>query len=753
MGNSDSKPVKKDIIVKLPLEEVVRDFFKDFLIVWHDPNSNSEENQDHSAQLEEFCQVLTFTEWEKARDYIQTTQAACHVITSGTNGELFVKEIFEKKNVCNIYVFCGNKEYHSTWAENYWKVVCVETRIETVLNQIQKNLVEWLKEEDALKLNLPAFAPIFNDWDKSQMNHLHLYLKMIPNFKNRAQAKDDFLSVSKRIYSRLGYMKDIEEFEQNYNQYSKEQILRWYTRPSFLFKVINNCLRIATSDSIQYCRLLLKDIERAIKEQYCGKSKGFNGLLYRGAYMSEQEWKSLKINRDKEIEMHGFLSVSKEKDVALNFMRFDQDEKVFITIIVPRGPNEEEQGFAELEDYSIYPPEKEILFNVRSRFTVLETDDEYSEELPYRHLVLLYGAQGFRKFIAEKKPIKNVSIQDISDISCSHCKEKFVRMSERICFIPIVDIRKQIYYCKKCLDYDAAPFLCIFLMGKGQIYETEVRGSLLMNAHQRQTPFYGYKCFNCQAKKQKMYFVCTDCGAKGKKWCGDCFERAPQCRESGHKIVLEMSPFSFWCESMSPNELNHLKFQNDLVKENNHLFEHGEMYFQSHEYEKAIKYYSLYIQENEGMGKTANLATSYNNIGRVYFDQGEYKKALEYYSQSLDICKSIYGDNHPNIATSYGNVGMVYFDQGEYKKALEYYSQSLDIYKSIYGDNHPDTATSYGNIGLVYFRQGEYKKALEYYSQSLQICKSIYADNHPRIISLQNRIHEITLINSIHQEL
>jgi len=274
------------------------------------------------------------------------------------------------------------------------------------------------------------------------MNHLHLYLKVIPNFKNREQAKNDFIHLSKAVYSDPGNTKLISDFERSYNEYDKNQTLRWYTRESFLYKV-TNCLRIATSDSIQYCRLLLKDIEVAVKEQYRTKSKNFNGLLYRGAYLSEQEWSNLKSNLNREIEMHGFLSVSKEKKVALGFLQTDPSQKVLITIIVPKGPNEEEQGFAEIDEFSKFPEEREILFNVRSRFTVLETEEKNSESLQYRHLVLLYGAQGFRKFIAEKSPIQEVLIEDVKSTSCFQCKAR----TEKLFF---VTLQKQIYNCKSC---------------------------------------------------------------------------------------------------------------------------------------------------------------------------------------------------------------------------------------------------------------------------------------------------------------
>lgn len=280
MGNSGSvaKENEEEIIIKCSLEDMTKSFFKDCILIWHDPNLYSQENQHYISKMEKLFKVAAFLEWKETSQCIQSIkegQVTCHVITSGTNGEELVKEISPNENVSNIYVFCQNKEYHSNWAKNYQKVSCVETQLQNILDRFQQNLLESYKQISSLKLNLPAFAPIFDDMDKSGMNHLHRFLKIIPNFKNRRQAKNDFISLSKNIYSDAKNTKFIADFEKDYNEYDRVQTLKWYTQESFLYKVTNNCLRIAKPDSIQYCRLLLKDIEQAIKEEYQTKSKYF----------------------------------------------------------------------------------------------------------------------------------------------------------------------------------------------------------------------------------------------------------------------------------------------------------------------------------------------------------------------------------------------------------------------------------------------------------------------------------------------
>ena len=721
MGNPNSKG---EISIKCTPEEMVKHFFKGYVIVWHDPNVNNQENQQYIAKFKKSCEVVTFTEWEKAKDYIQATQAICHVITSGTNGELLVNGIFESENVCNIYVFCGNKEYHSTWARNYDKVSCIETKIQNVLSQIQQNLLESYKKTSSLTLNLPAFAPISS-------NPLHCDSKAVSNFKNREQAKQDFLALSKGIYTDPTNAKLLEQFETTYNEYNKEEILRWYTPGTFLYEVTNNCLGIGTPDSIQYCRLALKDIDMAIKEQYHTKSKNFNGLLYRGAYLSEKEWSTLKDSQDQEIEMHGFLSVSKEPNVALNFMQTNPDKKVFITIIVPKGPNEEEQGFAEIEEFSQFPTKEEILFNFRSRFTVLDTED-----LPYRHLILLYGAQGFRKYTSEENPTQEVSISSLNSIVCARCK---VPNSGELFFISLADPQKHVYYCKNCAGDGVSPLLCVSPKARESDL-IKVNGCLLMNSSQQQPPFYGYKCCHCQTKKQKAYFICTECEGKIKKWCENCFDKTSACIEAGHNIILETSPFSFWIEKTSLNQIKHLKSKDINIAASYN--KRGQVYYNQGEYLKALECFlkSLDIRKSIYEDSHPALGPSYNNVGSVYEKLGELKKALEYHLKSLDINTSAYGENHPEVATSYNNIGLVYYNQGEYKKAIEYHLKSLSIYKSTLEENHPLIANSYNNIGLGYDKRGEYKKALECHLKSLDIKKSLYGgDNHPEIgVSFNN---------------
>ena len=68
--------------------------------------------------------------------------------------------------------------------------------------------------------------------------------------------------------------------------------------------------------------------------------------------MPQEEWIKLKDNVGKDIEIHGFLSTSKNKGIALKFMNLDRNKKALIIVIVLPCTNLEEQGFAEIKEFS-----------------------------------------------------------------------------------------------------------------------------------------------------------------------------------------------------------------------------------------------------------------------------------------------------------------------------------------------------------------------------------------------------------------
>ena len=212
------------------------------------------------------------------------------------------ERVTEDLKISSVHILCDDTE---AYEDKLPKQIVLHKDFERLLQSLKKSL---------LKLDFPVFAPIFDYKGISKVNKLYYYLTGLLIFTNREQAKEDLLELAQKLFINQD---ELNDFNNTYVKYDMRTVLKWYTKDSFLHKLINSCLRISTSDSILYCRLIIRDLQTAIKDSFQQKEKKYAGPVYRGCYLSDEEWNNLKDNHGKEIEMYGFLSTSKRKDRAL----------------------------------------------------------------------------------------------------------------------------------------------------------------------------------------------------------------------------------------------------------------------------------------------------------------------------------------------------------------------------------------------------------------------------------------------------
>ena len=61
------------------------------------------------------------------------------------------------------------------------------------------------------------------------------------------------------------------------------------------------------------------------------------------------------------------------------------------------------------------------------------------------------------------------------------------------------------------------------------------------------------------------------------------------------------------------------------------------------------------------------------------------------------------------------------YQQGYYEKAIPFAKQTVEIRKTVLGENHPDYAQSLNNLALLYKSMGNYTRAEPLYQQALKI--------------------------------
>jgi len=724
MGNDSSTAQNKigeDITVMLDVAQMKKQFLKELKIIWLDPHVHAPEKERYVLDLQNFGDVKKNTDSAEAVEEIKDSKAQCFVLAFALTLEL-MNELAALSNVSAISIY-NNQPLSSGQLVDLanGKKAIVEGLLPNAINNLKNAIKYWEGEtKSSLKIDLPAFAPIFDEEDKSELNQIHLFLKGLIYFENREQAKRDFLELSQGIYmTNQNEEMYIAQFRKTYNQYDKLQILNWYTKETFLYKMCNNCLRMGTADSIQYCRLPLRDIETAIKECYRESSKNFSGMLYRGTYLSREEWKLLTSNVGKEIEMYGFLSTSKSLKEAQKFAKADPINKAFVTFIVPACPDIGEQGFADVKLFSDFQNEEEVLFNVRSRFTILETTSIQIDNVTMRHLVLLYGAQAWRRYLLEEKPTCTVMVDNSKPVKCLHC-DRIIDVSKVAMLFHYLSSPPG-FTCHNCLNVTNAPLLCVPSFqryatrpAERKIATFKLKGLALPYDKDVRVPFYGYKCVLCMKDRPESCFKCVDCYPR-KVWCGGCSTEIRECTTLGHKVVYERNPFSFWCHAMPEKERNHLIYQNSLLKCNK-MFIQAQIFDSSHNYNKAITFYEAFLR-TQAKDDIKLEALALNNLGLMYDRKGDYVKALENFQKAHKLTVLARGKNHLDTAASYNNLGLIYTALGDYPKAQENHSNALEIRRKEFGLVHPGTANSYNNMGLLSAAQGDSQRQLTFISK------------------------------------
>jgi len=729
---------EEDVTIMCNIKEMAQQFREEFTIIWCDPKMNTETREVLMKELDiEEKNIYTDLNDDLMKRLEDNNDIPYHLIVSGENqGNFLIDKAKELQNLMGLYIYnCPLK------VDKKQRNIKVEKTLEALIPRVK----EGIRTKSKYKNVFPSFVSIFDDWDKSNINKVHYYLRCFPNFRNRKQAKKDFINLAKRIYQ----SKKLFEFEKEYSEYQREQILQWYAEESPVYKLINNCLRISTSDSVLYCRLILKDLERAIREEHQHETKRFSGVVYRGAYISDDEFAKLGRNIGKEIEMCGFLSTSKSQATAINFLNLDLAKKVLITILVPDLPLSEldEQGFADLSKFS---KEEEILFNVRSRFEVLEVGTiQVDPNSECRHVVLFYGAQFLRKFMTKEKPLINLEINLTGDLKCGNCESK----NELFAFNTE---EKTEIACKGCFLRDKVQkntFLVPIENKNETILKMSFRGKMLnFDENSKGTQFYGYKCNDCLSKGKERYYKLID--GKGENTiiqCIECFKQNKG-KTVDYLLISEKNPYNFWKSSQDLWEEADTEFKAEEFERIKGL-RGADVFLEVQSGEKCVELCTKFLKSFAMKRKTEQRKLEHFFIfARGSENLGDHQKALEYHMKALEIKKFIYGEKHSYTASSLNIIAEMYRGLGKHQEALEYHMKVLDIMKSRNGETHLQTANSYNNIGLVYTSLGRTEKALEYHMKALNIRKSIHGETHPDTASSFNNIAEVYRESENYQE-
>ena len=512
-----------------------------------------------------------------------------------------------------------------------------------------------------------------------------------------------------------GNTRELRNVQKIYDEYHTRTPIWWYTRETFLYKILNKALRLMDIDIILQMGFFVCDLHKQVAvlhaEQFTGHTSSNSFIVYRGQGLSHTDFDQIKQSKGGLLAFNNFLSTSKQRDVSLRFLRpiTTKRDLVPVLFVMNINPTIKHTPFANIRDISNKKTEDEILFSMHSVFRIGEIERFDNDTRIWKvELIFTSDNDPHLKVLTEKMRKETQGPTGKRRLGNLMIKLKKLDQAEKLHELLLREITDQ---------YEKA--LCFHQLA--WVYTSQGK-------YEEAAKYY-HKSLEIMKKSLRVgqHSLATSYNNIGGVY--QHMGKYTKALEYFHKSLEIMK------KSLPADHPNLATSYNNI----------GIIYIDMGEFAKALDYNhkSLEIAKKSLPVNHPDLANSYSNIGSVYHHMGEFAKALEYYHKSLEIKKISLPADHPDFATSYNNIGSVYQHMGEYAKALEYTHKSLEIREKSLPVDHPDLATSYNNIGMVYHSMNEYAKALEYSDKSLEIFAKTLPSNHETIKILTKNIETL----------
>ena len=152
-----------------------------------------------------------------------------------------------------------------------------------------------------------------------------------------------------------------------------DRALRWYTRESFLYRLLNKALRMQDIDLLFLFRFFIRDIHEQLQKLQCSTSI----RVYQGQVITNDELQTLKVSIAQFISMTSFLSTSLDRRLASSFLTSSTSSTELQHILFEIDLDSTLPGikpFVNITSNSFLTDEQEVLIMLGSIFRLVNID-------------------------------------------------------------------------------------------------------------------------------------------------------------------------------------------------------------------------------------------------------------------------------------------------------------------------------------------------------------------------------------------
>ncbi|UJR12364.1 hypothetical protein I4U23_016541 [Adineta vaga] len=441
--------------------------------------------------------------------------------------------------------------------------------------------------------------------------------------------------------------------------YSAENAIEWYTKDTFVYRVVNRALRQQDVDTLILFSFLIRDINKQLQDEQHFIDDSIK--TYRGQLMCQEELERLQISKGQFISINTFFSTTLNRDLALIFAgseNTDMTKKSVCFEITVNTRLSATKPFAAIDHLSAFGNgEEEVLFMAGSIFKLNDIS------------------------MGENDNIWMINIELVND-EVDELKSLFESMKNEI-----------------AQETDFLSLGNLFRV-RGKIDEAEK----YFKREIRSVPEHHPNSWRCCAS---LGNIAADRGRFDQAY--DYLTAALELAQNSPLldrgfiggIYTNLGVVLTAIEDYE-NACNHYSKALEITVEvygNRHLYvadiylNMGNVYAEQHNYDLGLSNYNkcLDIKQILLPDDHPAIAQILVNIGNILRKQQKWNLSLVHYQNALSIqLKSI--PNHTYTGTTYLNIGRLYNDAFEnYSEAMDNYENALMIYSSAFlPSDHPN---------------------------------------------------------------
>ncbi|HYC31388.1 MAG TPA: tetratricopeptide repeat protein [Gemmatimonadales bacterium] len=148
----------------------------------------------------------------------------------------------------------------------------------------------------------------------------------------------------------------------------------------------------------------------------------------------------------------------------------------------------------------------------------------------------------------------------------------------------------------------------------------------------------------------------------------------------------------------------------------------------------SLSHEQLAILKENGLERTAQATSAYNNLAWVRMFQGRKAEAIPLMPEAVKLDSALLGPNDPVLAKHLENLSIMYDDSGQRDKSVPIMRQVLAMRRAGLPDDDPWIGRGIFNLGQMELVGGNYNSADTLFAEALPRMQRAYGMEHTDVV-------------------